>query len=214
MLAKRFGTVKTYEEWVCPAIVENTLDLLDKELPKYKAKIHSIHLCFTTDPFMYQYSDISELSYKVLKKCNDAGIPCSVLTKGLLPLKLKDLSVDNTYGITLISLDESFRRNMEPGSAPYEERIEALKVLHDAGCKTWVSIEPYPTPNIIDQDFAEILKAVSFVDKIIFGRLNYNKRVTAYKGYKEFFNERARQVIDFCKEHNRTYHIKNGTMTK
>ena len=35
-----------------------------------------------------------------------------------------------------------------------------LKYLHDNDCKTWVSIEPYPTPNFIEQDFDEILKAV------------------------------------------------------
>jgi hypothetical protein len=39
--------------------------------------------------------------------------------------------------------------------------------LHDAGCKTWVSIEPYPTPNFIEQDLNDILCAISFCDKII-----------------------------------------------
>ena len=59
-----------------------------------------------------------------------------------------------------------------------KERIAALRTLHDAGCKTWVSIEPYPTPNFIEQDLNEILEAISFCDKIIFGRLNYNKKVS------------------------------------
>ena len=39
MLAKRFGTVKTYEEWICPVIVSNTIELLNKELPKLKVFI-------------------------------------------------------------------------------------------------------------------------------------------------------------------------------
>ena len=51
---KRFGDVKSYEDWCEPAIVENTLDLLKEELPRYKDKIQMLHLCFTTDPFMYQ----------------------------------------------------------------------------------------------------------------------------------------------------------------
>ncbi|MCL1901488.1 MAG: radical SAM protein, partial [Firmicutes bacterium] len=50
MNAKRFGTFKTYEEWCSPSLVENSLELLDKEIPKYKDKIKSVHLCFTTDP--------------------------------------------------------------------------------------------------------------------------------------------------------------------
>ena len=78
---------------------------------------------------------------------------------------------------------------MEPGSAPYKERIQALEYLHNLGYKTWVSIEPYPTPNFIEQDLGEILKELSFVDKIIFGRLNYNAKVSQYKDYKNFFNK-------------------------
>lgn len=102
---------------------------------------------------------------------------------------------------------------MEPNTAPFAERLNALKALHDAGYKTWVSIEPYPTPNIISQNFGEILNAVAFVDKIIFGRLHYNKEVTAYKKHKEFFNDLANKVIEFCNQNNIAYHIKTGTIT-
>ena len=93
------------------------------------------------------------------------------------------------------------------------QRINALRALHNAGCKTWVSVEPYPTPNIIEQDFEEILHAISFTDKIIFGRLNYNKQVTAYKGYKQYFNDLAHRVIEYCEETGKQYHIKTGTIT-
>ena len=103
---------------------------------------------------------------------------------------------------------------MEPGSAPYLDRVNSLRKLHDKGCKTWVSIEPYPTPNIIDQDFEEILNSISFVDKIIFGRLHYNKLVSQYKGYKEYYNNLANQVIKFCEERNIEYHIKEKTITE
>ena len=214
MLAKRFGTVKTYEEWTCPVIVSNTMKLLNKELPKLKDKIKSVHLCFTTDPFMYGYDDICNLSIDVIKLINSYNLPCTALTKGVLPIELADLSKDNSYGITLISLNEEFRKKMEPGSAPYLDRINSLKKLHDKGCKTWVSIEPYPTPNIIDQDFEEILNSISFVDKIIFGRLHYNKLVSQYKGYKEYYNNLANQVIKFCEERNIEYHIKEKTITE
>ena len=82
------------------------------------------------------------MSLEAIKKLNNAQIKCTVLTKGILPLDLADLSKLNEYGITLVSLNEEYRRRMEPGAAPYELRLEALKKLHDAGCKTWVSIEP------------------------------------------------------------------------
>jgi len=212
MMAKRFERM-TYEDWIQPQIVSNALELLNLEIPKYKNKIKSVHLSFSTDPFMYEYSDIAELSLSIIKKLNDEEIPCTALTKGVLPKKLEELSLKNQYGITLISLDEAFRKQIEPYSAPYHKRIESLKKLHEAGCKTWVSIEPYPTPNIIEQDFFEILESICFVDKIVFGRLNYNSNVSAYKSYKEYYNELAKNVQKYCSSHRKECHIKNGTIS-
>ncbi|WP_027209122.1 radical SAM protein [Butyrivibrio hungatei] len=215
LLKKRFGQIKTYEEWIKPYLVSNTLEILDKEIPRLKDKIMSVHLSFSTDPFMMGYPEIEKMSIAVIKKLNAAGIKCTVLTKGILPITLADFSKENEYGITLISLDEEYRKKMEPGSASYVERLVALKKLHDKGCKTWVSIEPYPTPNLIDQDLKKILKAVRFVDKIIFGRTNYCKDVTSgYPEHKKFYNERAKEVIDFCNEKGIAFHIKNKTITE
>lgn len=211
-MAKRFGKVKTYEDWCEPKLAENTLDILEKELPKLKDKIESVHLCFTTDPFMYGYDDVEKTSIEILKKINTYGIKCTVLTKGILPITLSKLSEKNEYGITLVSLNETFRKKFEPNAAPIKDRIKALKALHDEGCKTWVSIEPYPTPNILEQNLEDILKAISFVDRIIFGRMHYNKEITAYKNHKEFFNDCAEKVIAFCEEQKISCHIKKGTM--
>lgn len=213
MMAKRFGTAKTYEEWCVPKLAENALEILDKEIPKLKDKIESVQLCFSTDPFMYGYDEVSRMSIEIIKKLNGAGIKCTALTKGILPIKLADLSPENEYGITLVSLDEGFRKEMEPNTAPYRERIAALRALHDAGCKTWVSIEPYPTPNFIEQDLNKILEAICFCDKIIFGRLNYNKKVSEYKDHKAYFNKLAEQVIAYCQTNGKQYHIKDGTIT-
>lgn len=213
MMAKRFGKVKSYEEWCEPKLVANAIDILQKEIPRMKDKIKSVQLCFTTDPFMYGFPEVTDLSIKIICMLNSAGVKCTALTKGILPEQLKDLSPENEYGITLISLDEDFRSKMEPNAASYAERIAALRKLHDAGCKTWVSIEPYPTPNIIEQNFNYILETIGFVDKIIFGRLNYNKQVSAYKDHKAFFNNLAQQTIDFCQMKGVSYHIKSGTIT-
>ncbi len=214
MMAKRFGKVKSYAEWVQPEIVKNTMELLEKELPRFKNKIKLLHLCFTTDPFMYQHDEIAQLSLKILQRANAEGVRCSVLTKGLLPNALTELPLDNEYGITVVSLNNDFVNRYEPGAAPITDRIASLQALADAGKKTWVSIEPYPTPNMIEQDLHAILESVSFVDKIIFGRLHYNKAVSAYPEHKQFYNERAKEVIEFCEQRGIAYHIKKGTITE
>ena len=89
-----------------------------------------------------------------------------------------------------------------------------MKWLHDQGCQTWVSVEPYPTPNLIEQDLEELIESISFVDKIIFGRTNYSKEISAYKQHKKFYNNCAAMVMKFCDERHISYHIKEKTMTE
>ncbi len=216
MMKKRCGVIKTYEEWCRPKIVSNALKLLDKEIPKYKDKIEYVHLCFSTDPFMYRQKQVGDLSLKIIDKLNANDIRCTVLTKGVFPRELykrNDFSGNNEYGITLVSLDENFRKAFEPHSANFKDRIDALRYLHKKGLKTWISMEPYPTPNIIRQDLIEILEAVSFVGQIIFGRLNYNVKSSEFKYSKEFYNSLAASVIKFCKKNKISYHVKKGTQS-
>ena len=210
---KRFGQVKTYDEWIQPKIVANTLELLDREIPRLKDKIKSVQLCFATDPFMFGVDEIRDLSLAAIEKLNSAGIKCTMLTKGILPIELADLSKANEYGISLVSLDEDFRARYEPNAAPYEARIDALKRLHERGSRTWVSMEPYPTPNLVEQNLSDVLDAVNFVDKIIFGRFNYSKEVSAFTAHKDFYNACAAQVVEFCSSRDINFHIKHGTQT-
>lgn len=74
LIKKRFGQVHSYEEWCEPKIVSNTLELLDKEIPRLKKKIKSVQLCFATDPFMYGFGEVVDLSMAAIKKLNDADI--------------------------------------------------------------------------------------------------------------------------------------------
>src|SRR4030042_4338468 len=217
MMKKRCGVIKGYEDWIKPKIVENALELLDKEIPKLKNKIKNVHLCFTTDPFMYGQKEVTELTLKIIEKLNANGIKCIVLTKGIYPKQLantKKYSSENEYGITLVSLDNGFRKNFEPGTAPYNRRIEALKYLHNSSLKTWVSMEPYPTPNLVSQKLNVILDRLRFVDKIVFGKLNYNVKVSEFQDNKDFYQDCANLVIEFCEDNDIEHHIKFGTQKK
>lgn len=216
-MAKRFGKIKTYNNWIKPKLVDNALELLEKEIPKYKKEINFVHLCFMTDPFMYKKNEVKEMTLKIIEKLNENNIKCTVLTKGTFPKELdntKKYGSMNEYGITLVSLNNDFKKVFEPFSAPYKKRIDSLKYLKGRGLKTWVSIEPYPTPNLVRQDLNKILKTVAFVDRIIFGRINYNVQSTQFKENGNFFEEKAREVIEFCEERGIDYHIKFGTQKK
>lgn len=216
MLAKRYGNIKGYEEWTKPKLVDNAIELVKQELPKIQNKAKFIHLCFTTDPFMYKNDEVINLSLKIISLINSCKIPVEVLTKGVIPCELfEDYFLKcNYFGITLVSLNENFRKSYEPGAAPINERIKSLKKCHELGYKTWVSIEPFPTPNIENVDIEKLLKKISFVDYIVFGRMNYNKLSSQYRNKKEFYNKVCEAVEVFCKKHHIRLHIKKGTDTR
>jgi DNA repair photolyase len=95
-MAKHYGRANSYQEWCRPKLVDNALELLDKELPKLRAKAdagpgpedYRIHLCLTTDPFMVNWPEVQALSLAIIKKINANGLVCDVLTKGVLPRDL------------------------------------------------------------------------------------------------------------------------------
>lgn len=214
MMARRFGRVKDYNDWLEPKLVENSLELLKKEIPKKQNSIKSVHLCFTTDPFMVGYPEVTEMSLEIIRLLDYYGIKCTTLTKGVLPPELSKFDNKHEWGISLVSLDDSFRKLYEPFSADYPQRLASMKNLHDMGCKTWVSIEPYPTPNIVQQDLRVLLDRVSFTDRIIFGRLHYNKLVSSYMGFQDFYDDAITTVVTFCGRRGIDYHIKEKTTTK
>lgn len=217
MMKKRCGIIKGYQDWIRPKIVANALELLDKEIPKYKHKIKFVHLCFSTDPFMYKQPEVIDLTLKIIARLNKDDIRCTVLTKGIYPkdlLNKNEYDANNEYGITVVSLNEKFKSEFEPYSAPFLERIKALKTLSKAGSKTWISMEPYPTPNLVEQDLKELLSQVSFVDKIIFGKMNYSVKSSQFRNSKRFYDNCAETVTSFCYEKGVDCHIKFGTLTE
>lgn len=217
IMKKRCGVIKNYKDWLTPKIVGNALELLDKEIPKYKKNIKFVYLCFATDPFMYKQKEVIDLSLKIIERLNKDKIKTVSISKGVYPkdlIKNEIYGTNNEYGSTIVSLSEDFRKTHEPFAAPIKSRIESLKFLHNNGFKTWVSMEPYPTPNFIQQDIEKILKEISFVDKIVFGKWNYSSATSHFKDYKNFYNESSYKVIEFCKKNGIECHIKEGTISK
>ena len=204
LMARHHGRVRDYAEWCRPRVVGNAIDLLDHELRHKRTLPRRVHLCLTTDPFMVEHPEIQALSLAIIERLNQSRIAVSVLTKGRLPDALADsrrFPSDNTYGISLVSIDEVFRREWEPGAAPAAERVAALRRLHEAGRRTLAHMEPYPTPGIFEQDLHEVLASVAFVDEIYFSGWNYNPRVSEERGARTFYARASHVVRQFCARH-------------
>jgi DNA repair photolyase len=75
------------------------------------------------------------------------------------------------YGATLVFTDEALRREIEPGTAPTQERLESLELAHSMGISTFVSMEPVWDP---EQTLWLIERTVDFVDFYKVGKLNYS----------------------------------------
>ena len=203
LMAKHYGRAKDEADWRRPRLVENAVELLERQLTQKRDPVDVVHLCLTTDPFMMGHPGVTALSLGIIERLNAHGVRASVLTKGVLPAELADARYDrgNTVGISLVSLDESFRRRFEPGAAPYRERIAGLQHLHAAGCRTLVHIEPYPTPNIVRQEVRPLLEAVAFVDELYFGGWNYSPLAGASAERDDFYRSQGRVVLAFCQQH-------------
>jgi DNA repair photolyase len=204
MMAKHHGRTSDYDDWCRPRLVGNVLALLERDLRSAKFRaIDTVHLSLTTDPFMVGYPEVEAMTLSIAELLNRRGIACSLLTKGILPIELADrrrFGSNSAFGISLVSLDEDFRRRWEPGAADYADRILGLRRLHDAGCRTRVHMEPCPTPNIVQQDLLPLLEAVSFVDHVYWGGWNYNPRACDPASAAVFYRAQAPIVRRFCQE--------------
>jgi DNA repair photolyase len=204
LMARQYGRARDDDDWSQPRLVENAVELLDRQLARRRDRIEAVHLCLTTDPFMVGYPEVTALSMSLIERLNARRVRASVLTKGILPAELAGQRFDraNTVGISLVSLDEDFRRRFEPGAAPYRERIAALERLHATGCRTLVHIEPYPTPNIVRQEILPLLEAVAFVDELYFGRWNYSPLAGRSAQSEDFYRAQGQIVRAFCQRHH------------
>ena len=59
-----------------------------------------------------------------------------------------------------------------------------------------------------------LLDKIGFVDRIIFGKLNYNVQSSKFINNGPFYEECAQKIIEFCEKNNISYHIKFGTQKK
>lgn len=85
-------------------------------------------------------------------------------------------------GISLNTLDDSFRKAMEPGASPVARRLETLRLLHEEGFSTYLFLSPiFPALTDLEQIVDQVWP---FVDEICFENLNLRgeqtRRVLSY----------------------------------
>lgn len=110
---------------------------------------------------------------KILTQLIGSPAKTEILTKSYLVTQDIDLfkKLSNVrIGISMNSLDDPFRKDMEPGASPVAQRIKALKELHEAGLSAYAFLSPI-FPGITDIE--QLVDAVApYVEEICFENLN------------------------------------------
>lgn len=137
-----------------------------------------ILLSFISDPYC-SAERTHRKAREALTVLRAARCSVAVLTKGgtrcLDDLPLFEGWPDGRIkiGATLTFNSSALSRQWEPGAADPGDRVEALRQLHAAGIKTWVSIEPVIVPS---ESLAIIESSLPYVDAYKVGRWNHDAR--------------------------------------
>lgn len=100
-----------------------------------------IFFSFTTDPCLPETQQLTMVCANYAME--DHGIPCYILTKCVSKEFEKTLREFAFYGYNIaVGYTLTGRDGLEPNASSNEERIEAMKRIHDMGIKTFASIEP------------------------------------------------------------------------
>lgn len=146
---------------------DHALEVFEKELKANLSELQEkgLFFSFTTDPML---QETVMLTKQAITLCKFYKIPVKMLTKTVWWVNEAILGANKygqnkliAFGFTLTGHDE-----LEPGASTNAERIEAMRKLHEAGFKTFASIEP-----IIDftSSFEMIKQAAHFCDMFKIG---------------------------------------------
>ena len=173
-----FIDIKSYESMKLPC------DLAGK----------TILLSSVTDPYN-PYETKYHKSREVLELIADTGAHIEILSKSDLMLRDLDLLKkipDLSVGISLNTLDDGFRRDMEPCAPSVERRLNALEALHGEGIRTYTFISPI-FPHITDIH-AIMERVLPHSDMICFEDLNLRGKAKA--GILQYISETYPQYTE------------------
>jgi len=104
-----------------------------------------------------------ERTYRITRGCvremADAGYSPVILTREARVLEDLDLLARcprAAVGLSIPTDDDAVRAAFEPGAAPIEERVEALRALHAAGLRTFAVVQP-----VLPMDAARLVDLVA-----------------------------------------------------
>ena len=174
-----------YVNWNAPRQKYSLMNL-DRELKRlaFLGDRGIVTISFVSDPYDKGRKDNS-YTRNVLELFRKNNHPFQVLTKGGT-MAISDFDLygpDDRFGASLTFDNEIDSKTWEPGAALPADRIEALRLAHEKGIKTFVSLEPVIEP---DQTLHLIELTHEFIDFYWVGKINHNAELEGKIKWSEF----------------------------
>ncbi len=143
----------------------NAVEQLRRELGDKRYKPRAIAMGTNTDP--YQPSERKhKLTRQILQVLLETRHPTTITTKSALVVRDLDILQPMAelglvrVGLSITSMDAKLSRKMEPRASSPEKRLEALRLLSEAGVPTGVMVAPI-IPAINDMELERIVDAAA-----------------------------------------------------
>ena len=155
---------------------EHALQVFEKELRANLTELreHGLFFTFTSDPMI---KECYQLTYEAVTMAAHYGVCCKILTKRADFRMAEEWYYEwyknrIAFGFTLTGHDE-----LERGASTNAERIRCMRNLHNAGFRTFASIEP-----IIDlqSSYAMIEQTLGFCDLYKIGLMSGKRNYTPF----------------------------------
>jgi len=143
----------------------NAAEILEAELSKKNYKVAPIALGTNTDPYQPIEKD-RKITRSILKVLAAHDHPVTILTKSRLVVRDMDLLVPMAQkglvkvALSVTTLDRRLARTLEPRAAMPQRRLDAIKLLSDAGVPAGVMFAPV-IPALNDHEMEHVLAAAA-----------------------------------------------------
>lgn len=168
---ERWGNKRQWGQFVDAKV--NAPAILAKQLRRTTAG--TILISSVTDPYQ-PVEEYFRLTRRLLSLLSGMKFRVVILTKSPLVTRDIDIFQKNSHwevGLTLTTADDTVRTLSEPQASSIEERIEALRVLTDAGVKAYAFLGPM-IPFVSEDTLPELLDTLADVkiSHVMIDRLN------------------------------------------
>lgn len=171
----------------------DVLKQLERDCRRFRGDPRDILLSFTCDPYCHGMDN--SLTREALLIMEQHDLRVQVLSKGGMAAAGDfDILARNgwKFASTLLFTSDDLRQRWEPGAAPVESRMEAIRLARSMGIETWMSMEPVIDPV---EAIAVIEALKGDVDLWKVGKLNHMPAVEAQVDWAQFLRD-ARAALE------------------